>query len=357
MKKPAKQNNANPYSDTFFKELTANIRSGRVRGFSKHFVKQNDLSFLLALPHAVSQYIDPQTSGIHVVVDQVAANEILDHGRWMALIPFILNRPDMDVKVTILNDKPIESQQTQARHLIDYLIEKEHTGSFVSEVYQGSITDLDELDDIDVYFSVSPKKQYLNQTSVQQVLQRLVQSRTKVVIGDIDRTALLFTLGVYNQFSIASHIPILKNKAGLSFKAHMSKSLSHIGVTLELDTYDPHVRLVNGLQYSEDDIYQASLHLTRIINYGDSLRNAPVYPFPLPVHFFDSVIIDFSTKDVQFSYEGDHYRFVMPHLHDFECDQFYDQDLNHIAQLYLYAIHIHRAVYNEFKRLSVSKAS
>ena len=113
-----------PFAAHFFKELSGSLSSARVRGLAKQVVKTSDLSVLLAIPYAISQHIAPKQRKLNILIDQVATKEIIDHGRWLALIPFIVKR-DIELNITIINDEAIESQQSHHRPFIDYLIEKE----------------------------------------------------------------------------------------------------------------------------------------------------------------------------------------------------------------------------------------
>ena len=354
-----KKNKATPNKDSFanqfIKKLIPDLSTKRARVMTKQLLKTADFSFYLAQPYLASQYILERTQSVHILLDQPAANELLDHGRWFVLLPFILNKPDMDVKVTILRNEPLHSEQSRFRAFVDYMVEYEHTGSFTTEVFEGSIGDMDEttLATIDLYLTPSPSKLYLADQENQRALQSLVASdKSTVVLSDIDRTALLFSLGAFNIFDIGTYQDIQHNPAGLKVQTQLSKELKHAGVSIELDTLNANVRLVNDFLPSFDDLYNASLHLTRLIHFGDSLRKLPTYPFSSPTHMYDSVVMDTRTGDVQYAIDGNQYRFSMKSLPTFYTDHFHTEDLNHQAQLYVYATIINYYVFDEYKRLT-----
>jgi hypothetical protein len=361
MKLPAKTaptNRAN-YAQKFVKNLAPTLSSKRARVITKHLAKAADYSFFMVLPNLVAQYVSPQKDTIHVVVDQVVDNELLDHGQWFALIPFILDRRDLNVEVSILKKSGLTSQTTKFRNFIDYLIEEELTGTFTVNVYEGQLSDMakDTLEAVDVYLTVSPSKQYWSDKANQQTLKQLVaQDKTKVVIADIDRTALLFSLSCFNQFCVGTHQEIKVNPAGLQFKTQLSKQLSHAGLSLELDTLSTDVKLVNDFTITSEELYQASLHFTRLIHFGDSLRQLPDVPFTSPSFFFDSVVADVETGQVQYAFDGNYYRLQMQ-LPQFTIDNYCASDLNHQAQLCLYALVVNQTVHNEFARVLEQKAS
>lgn len=359
LKKKKPTSNKDSFANQFIKELASGLSTKRARVMTKQLLKAADFSFYFAQPYLASQYVSQEAKSIHILLDQPAANELLDHGRWFVLLPFILKQPNLDVKVTILRNEPLVSEQSRFRPFVDYMIEYEHGGSFSSEIFEGSIGEMDEdaLASVDLYLTPSPSKRYLANPENQRALQWLVASDTAtVVLADIDRTALLFSLGAFNMFNVGTYQDIKKNPAGLNVQAHLSKELKHAGVSLKLDTLNSNVRLVNDFIPTFDQIYDASLHLTRLIHFGDSLRKLPTYPFPSPTHMYDSVVMDPKTGDVQYCVDGNQYRFVMTSLPSFFTDHFCVDDLNHQAQLCVYATIVNLAVFEEFKRLSEKAA-
>ena len=272
--------------------------------------KHADLSYLMGLPSLVASAIMTHVNKIadkneiNVVIDTVSKQDCIDHLRWLALIPYILNQPSLKINVIALVDDINVDQQTQFRNVIDYIIIKELDYRFTSKLVEGDISDIVEnvgIDNIDLCINNVPScKELMNESSVSSYKQ-LIANNVPVVISDVSPLTLMYRIGAFNLCGMTANEPIITHDCGIKFSRINNVQYSHFGYSILINEYSP---FYNAEELS--DFATLEKCLVARLEQGDPLKKLP-YEQNGTLHLFGHVEIDLSTYIAKVSHFGAQY--------------------------------------------------
>lgn len=268
-------NNINPAAKELFNNIAKAVSVKRQRAAIKSITKKGDLSYFPALPGAIAPYIDKSKSQINVVMLSANENDVIDYGRWFALLPYMLGTPDMSVNIVIVPNTNVLNKPTGYRKLIDYLADEDLSGAFTSSLVKASLAEIvSELgeDNIDVVFNNNAAYEDFDTQEDLDALASLIKHGTSYVLADMSPFTLFLRAVMYQSMGFTSNVDVQKNPYFLPLKKGISHTHRHAGYTLAFtDVQSP--TLLSSTDKA--NIEMLAKHLADCVNIGEPLQRLP----------------------------------------------------------------------------------
>jgi len=304
---------ANRHIDSLVEGVISQLQNKKAKLGLKILNKQVDMSFMFAIPTLLSDAINrydlcaPGKTEFNILVHGSLKFDCVDNYRWLALIPFLINRPDLKVNVVATSSVEPDDTQTKYRQVIDFIIHNELSERFSSELIEGDISDVLESSacpDFDLILNNMPSTSDLSRVSDADHIGALVNSGIPIIVSDISPITLLHRYNMYRTVGFSSSYLPQVNINGLSFTKSMSTQYQYAG----------HYLLINGFTYPNEkdiDLVSSLALLEPVIvnrmNEGDPLTELPTIDGS-SITLFDGVDIELTNNVVQLHQGGVSYK-------------------------------------------------
>lgn len=270
-----KKNRLNQHTVDFFKSLINQCHVKRARVAFKHMSKAADCSLYVTLPGLIDLHA-PSRDTLNVLLVNASDKEIIDHGRWVALLGYLRNNKNLNINLWIIPKQAVKGVITKARNAIDFLIEKDYEGQVNTNLVTGNFeTIVNEIgiDNIDLIINDNPEIDDHNSPKSMIALRTIISKGIPYVISDMSPLVLLFKLNFFNCWGVTSSQNQSFNKYSQSVQTNISAPLRHMGYSFVLDTL---IESPSHIEKEDRQIFNAFAEsLVSCLNIGEPMQRLP----------------------------------------------------------------------------------
>ena len=293
--------------------LEAQLAHKGVKKRLHKIAKKIDLDFHLTMPILIALSIiktcdaklNAQTK-FKVLIHQLNKHDCIDHLRWAALVPALLGKPELELEVVGINSTEIEDNVSNARALIDFIIEKEDLkGTFISSLYLADIDDLDDLSTFDVIINNNASPVELLKLSDSKIMGLIVENNIPYVLFDFTQGILLNNYNLLRNKGFSSNGNLIENNFATTFRATLNGTeYGHARYMLPINSQVEHCGQITDIVFAN---YLSALKVR--LDHGDNLYINQIAK-PLTnnkVQLFPNVVLNTKECTATVNYLGDLY--------------------------------------------------
>jgi hypothetical protein len=121
-----------------FDDVARHCKSKRAKVVLKNITKRPEMALLTSMAGVLSNYLDAEQETVNILIYQSKNKDIIDHGRWLVLIAYLLKNTNVSINVWLNPMNDSEDDVTNLRPLVDFIIDNFHQGKVKTGVFQGS---------------------------------------------------------------------------------------------------------------------------------------------------------------------------------------------------------------------------
>lgn len=251
--------------------------SKRARLSFKYIMKEApEIAMCTTMSGAILPYISAKESPINVVWYNAKQNEILDHGRWILTLAYMLKSHNQKLNLYIKPYATAEDKLTPIRALLDYIIDNHHHKQIHTTILQGEFHEVIEyvgIDNIDVVFNHNPTIDDHNNHDARSALHSIVKAQIPYVISDITPVSMYFKAAFFSAWGVSSTCSMQKNQYPVTVKKEGVGVYNYMGYMLNLNTL---LDDANNISQSEAaDLNVLANALMKQLKYRDRLVKFP----------------------------------------------------------------------------------
>lgn len=333
-----------------FDKVAKHCKSKRARMVLKHIMKKPEMAMLTSLPGAISHYVDEGQSTVNILVYQARSKDIIDHGRWIVLLAYLVNNTDMKINVWLNPAKDIDDDITELRQVIDFIIDNYHQNKVKTHLVQGCFSELVEhigMDKLDIVFNHNAAVDDHNSPESRACLHNCIRSGVRYVIADHTPINLLFKMAIFEIWGVSSRDTIYKNPYFVAVKKGVSSQYRFMGFTVSLDTLVDEPSQVDD--YTKGVLENMASAILDCSNVGESLMAVP-YEENGVIRVFEGLEFNPETSIAVGTNSGDRVRIKLPDVSDFPTEA-YETDISLDVAKVSWALILYSRFSKELQRL------
>lgn len=290
--------------------ILANNQAELISGIASHLknkgakkrlskvIKKIKLEFHLTMPVVIALALNETCKAklssqpkIKILIHQLTTHDCIDHLRWAALVPALLGKPELEIEVVGINTTPIQDNISNARVLIDYIIDKEELGSsFKSSLYEADIHHVEDLTTYDLIINNNASPVDLFKLSESNAMLAIVDNEIPYVLGDFSQGTILNNYNLLRNNGFACKGNLIENQFATKFNAQIRNTVyGHARYLLSINCKTEHCGEIS------QNVFASYLSALRIrLDHGDqlSMKNIAKKINDTQVQIFPDVLLD-----------------------------------------------------------------
>lgn len=222
-----------------FDKVSSHCKSKRVKAVLKHIVKKPEIAMLTSLPGVISHYLDASQATVNILIYQSKKKDIIDHGRWLVLLAYLMDNTDLNINVWINPAQDTEDDVTDLRAVIDFIIDNFHQNKVKTHLVKGTFEELVEhigMDKLDLIYNHNPTVEDHNTQESISCLHQCIGNGVRYVISDPTPMNLMFKMSIFEIWGVSSRDSVHRNPYYVPIKKGISSQYRYMGYAVSLDT-------------------------------------------------------------------------------------------------------------------------
>lgn len=266
----------NPNTLELLKSVQDQCDSKRVKSTLRAMSKATDCSLYTSLPGLISNFVQIDTETVNILVVNASEKDIIDHGKWVALLGYLLKNKSLNINLWIIPKKNTQGEVTKGRPVIDYLIDKDYKGVINTHLVAGDIdTVIAEigLEHINLIINDNPDIDDHNTPESLGALNAIVDKGIPYVIADISPIVLNFKLNIFNAWGFTATDQMEFNKYSLAVRNNISASHRHMGYAYVINAHYSSSQLIDKAE--KQHFNQLAASVVSCLNVGEPMKRLP----------------------------------------------------------------------------------
>lgn len=336
--------------------VSKECKSKRARLVLKHIMKKPEMAMLTSMPGAIANYLDGNQESVNILIFQARKKDIIDHGRWLTLLAYLLENTSLKINVWLNPSKDIDDDVTNLRPVIDFIIDNYHQHKIKTHLVRGEFAELVEhigLENLDLIYNHNPSVEDHNTLESRTCLHDCIRAGVRYVIADPTPVNLLFKMVMFEIWGVSTRDSIYQNPYFVPLKKGVSSQYRYMGFVISLDTLlDEPSQIDDYTRSTLEDMASALLECT---NVGESLMKVP-YIDDQVVQVFEGLQFNPSTSVALCTNSGDRVRIKIPDVADFPMESDLTDISLDVARV-AWALVLYSRFTKEYKRLAECRRS
>ena len=210
--------------------VTAKSLKKQFKLLKKYEQIQYHLTLATLVAKALDTYIPEKVSNcdtVTVVLDQLTRFDYLDSLRWLALVPMMLAKPNLNLRVIGVTGTDVQDSESNARRVIDNYINAELApNQFTSSVYKAHLTEIIESASPDIVINNIADHQYIGEQVDSDCLSFITSRAVPYVLVDFTESSLLLYRHMLEKAGYAIS-PITINPLSFAFSKNNRTKYRH----------------------------------------------------------------------------------------------------------------------------------
>jgi hypothetical protein len=304
-----------------FDDVAKHCKSKRAKVVLKNIIKRPEMALLTSMSGVLSHYLDVKQDEVNILVYQAKNKDIIDHGRWLVLIAYLLKNPDLSINVWLNPVNDSEDDVTNLRPLVDFIIDNFHQGKVKTHLVKGSFKELVHhigMDKLDLIYNHNPTIQDHNTFESRECLHQCIKNGVRYVIAESTPVTLLFKLAIFEVWGISTSDGIYNNPYFVTLQKGVSSQYRYMGHAISLDTViDEQPELIDADTHSLLDTMANSI--IQCVNVGENLHQTPKKAGSI-VNIFSNAEFNTHTNVFKCSHSGDTVTIKLDDVADFPSE-------------------------------------
>lgn len=260
-----------------FDDVARHCKSKRAKVVLKNITKRPEMALLTSMAGVLSNYLDAEQETVNILIYQSKNKDIIDHGRWLVLIAYLLKNTNVSINVWLNPMNDSEDDVTNLRPLVDFIIDNFHQGKVKTHLVKGSfkeLVDLIGMDKLDLIYNHNPTIEDHNTHESRECLHNCIKHGIRYVIADSTPVTLMFKLAIFELWGISTTDGIYNNPYYVTLQKGVSAQYRYMGHAISLDTIiDERPELIDSDTHRMLDSMANSI--IQCVNVGENLHQIP----------------------------------------------------------------------------------
>ena len=306
-----------------FDKVKESCQSRRARMAFKQIVKKPEMAVHTSMAGAIAHYLPEYAEEVNILIYQAKKHDVIDHGQWLSLIAYIVNKPNLTLNIWINAAKNVEDNVTPLRPVIDYINDTNHAKRINTHMVEGSFTDIVNeigLDKLDVVYNHNPTAYDHDTVESQQTLKECIEYGVRYCIADSTLISLYFKLAIFEIWGVTTTDTVYKNPYFVALQNGMSNQYRYMGFVISLDTFQDNGVVIDD--HTRGQLTSVAPALLNCMNIGAPLNTLPSQdPVTGKVTAFDIITYEPDTQVVECNDAGDRVRLKLTDVPTFPNDE------------------------------------